>query len=226
MLALRALQPQLDLHAARPTRDASAARSPGAIAPTRGPSGAARASAPPPRRPRPARSACSRRRPGASCSARNASMAARSTLGCVSNSAARARAVCAFSRIGSRSLTAALGDGAQLLLLLGGGVELDGRVPDAAVDAVLDLCRAQRAAHEAGPVPMAPGRAVLADGAGGHGARECRAPGRWPRPAATCGDGGRRGHRDWIDRSFWLSSFAILPIGNLGGPGFTPVSGR
>ena len=72
------------------------------------------------------------------CSARNASIAARSSsAGSAAPWRAR-RAACAFSRIGTRSLTRGLGDGAQLLLLLGRGVELDGRVPDRPVGAVLE----------------------------------------------------------------------------------------
>ena len=59
-------------------------------------------------------------------------------------------------------LDGALDDGAQLLLLLVGRVDLDGQMPYAAVGAVLDARRVERPAHEARAVPM-----LLADGARG-----------------------------------------------------------
>ena len=46
---------------------------------------------------------------------------------------------------GQQVLDGALDDGAQLLLLLVGGIDLDGKVPDPAVGAVLDAGRVDAA---------------------------------------------------------------------------------
>ena len=48
-------------------------------------------------------------------------------------------------------LDGALDDGAQLLLLFVRRVDLDGKMPYAAVGAIFDACRVKCAAHEAGP---------------------------------------------------------------------------
>ena len=115
---------------------------------------AARASAPRRRRRAPARSACWRRRRAPS--ARRGTPRWRpGRAGLVSS--ARGALARGLGLLAHRQqvLDGGLGDGAQLLLLLGRGVELDGRVPDDAVDAVLDLGRRQ--GRRMKPRPCQPG---------------------------------------------------------------------
>ena len=92
-------------------------------------------------------------------------MAARSRLGWVSSPVAALARGLGLIPHRQQVLHRAPGDRAQLVLLLGRGLELDGGVPDATVDAVLDLAGVKRAGHQAVAVPA---RAeALGDGAGG-----------------------------------------------------------